>query len=153
VFETWNQYRFEEPQMFINLLWEKGGRNSNILIAQIFLQMALNLNKKKTSSNLCFVCTNCIEVICKLEKSCNSNHQYTFSSTNYIFCLIYIQYYGLNRLICRSCLCINVMNIRGWGGEHWYIFISFFGQNKELFFPSVKFNYLFLLLKGKSPNF
>jgi len=41
--------------MLINLLWEKDGRNSNMLIAQIFLQMALNLNKKKTSSNLCFV--------------------------------------------------------------------------------------------------
>jgi hypothetical protein len=69
--------------MLINLLWEKDGRNSNILIAQIFLQMALNLNKKKTSSNLCFVCMNYIEVIYKLEKSCNSNHQYTFSLTNY----------------------------------------------------------------------
>lgn len=44
-------------------------------IAQIFLQMALNFNEKKTSSNLCFVY--------EIEKSCNSNHQYTFSLTNY----------------------------------------------------------------------
>jgi hypothetical protein len=54
-----------------------------MLIAQIFLQMPLNLNKKKTSSNLCVLCMNFIEVIYNLEKSCNSNHQYTFSLTNY----------------------------------------------------------------------
>jgi hypothetical protein len=45
------------------------------IFSQIFLQMALNLNEKKTSSNLCFVY--------EIEKSCNSNHQYTFSLTNY----------------------------------------------------------------------
>jgi hypothetical protein len=90
-----------------------------MLIAQIFLQMALNLNKINSSSNLCFVCMNCIEVIYKLENPCNSNHQYTFSLTNYKFFLIYIQYYGLNSPICRSCLCINIMNIRG--GEGGYV--------------------------------